>query len=358
VRFTGRDPHLPVHLPAWARTAGHGIAASERSVILKGDVGDRRLAGAVRAGSASAVDEHASPEWGLALRGALVEAGGPPLDGADIVDRHQVWSDLAPRLYAQAAARQWDPATAIDWSLPDLPDEVETAVIQVMTYLVENEQAALMIPARFIGRIHPHFREVQQFLAIQIADEARHVEVFSRRATLSGRPLGVSGNGGRASLQTLFAEPEWATASFLLSVLGEGSFLSLLAFLERWAPDPVTRQIARLTRDDEARHVAFALGHLSEHLAEDPVYQERLRAAIERRHRALAQTSGLYPAVRDALVIIAAGSWDPDAIGIGWDLVRGMEADMEEGRHRRLVRLGFPEADAAELSALHTRNFM
>jgi hypothetical protein len=168
----------------------------------------------------------------------------------------------------------------------------------------------------------------------------------------------VSGNGGRASLQTLFDEPDWPTASFLLSVLGEGSFLSLLAFLERWAPDPVTRRIARLTRDDEARHVAFALGHLGEHLADEPAYRERLRAAIERRYNALAHTSGLYPAVRDALVILAAGSWDPDAIGLGWDRVRGMEADMEEGRHRRLVLLGFADKEAAELSALHTRNFM
>ena len=30
----------------------------------------------------------------------------------------------------------------------------------------------------------------------------------------------------------------------------------------------------------------------------------------------------------------------------------------DEGRRKRLVRLGFPEADAAALSALHTRNFM
>jgi hypothetical protein len=358
LRITGRDPHLTVHVAAWARTAGHGIA--DRTVIVKGDVAERRLVGAVRAGSADTVADHATPHWGLASRGALVEAGGPPLN-VDIVDRAEVWSELAPRLYAQAAARQWDPATAIEWDAPEpsaLPDDVEIAVVQVMTYLIENEQAALMVPARFIGRIHPHYREVQQFLAIQIADEARHVEVFSRRAVLTGRPLGVSGNGGRASLQTLFDEPEWPTASFLLSVLGEGSFLSLLAFLERWAPDPVTRQIARLTRDDEARHVAFALGHLGEHLAADPTYRVRLSAAIERRYHALAQTSGLYPAVRDALVVLAAGSWDPDAIGIGWDRVRAMETDMDEGRHRRLVRLGFADAEAAELSALHTRNFM
>jgi hypothetical protein len=31
---------------------------------------------------------------------------------------------------------------------------------------------------------------------------------------------------------------------------------------------------------------------------------------------------------------------------------------MHDGRQRRLVRLGFSTADAAELSALHTRNFM
>ena len=87
---------------------------------------------------------------------------------------------------------------------------METAVVQVMTYLVENEQAALIVPARFIGRIHPHFREVLQFLATQLADEARHVEVFMPSGpTLCGRQLGVSGAGGRASLQTLLDEPDW-----------------------------------------------------------------------------------------------------------------------------------------------------
>jgi hypothetical protein len=45
--------------------------------------------------------------------------------------------------------------------------------------------------------------------------------------------MGVSGAGGRASLQTLLDEPDWANASFLLSVIGEGTFLSLLAFLDR-----------------------------------------------------------------------------------------------------------------------------
>ncbi len=355
LRVRGGDPHLRVHLAAWARARGHGM---EGDAIVRGDAGDRRLAGAIRAGGPATVVDHPPRTWGLAARGALVEEGGPDLACADLDRRPEVWTELAPKLYAQAAASQWDPASAVDWSRPDLPSDVEAAVVQVMTYLVENEHAALIVPARFIWRVHPHFREVVQFLATQLADEARHVEVFTRRATLSGGELGVSGAGGRASLQTLLAEPDWATASFLLSVLGEGTFLSLLSFLDRWAPDPVSRQVARLARDDEARHVAFALGHLAEHLGVDPSYRGRLRAAIERRHDALASTSGLSASVHDALVVYAAGSWTPEGIAAGWRRVRALEAEMDEGRRRRLMRLGFSETEAAELSALHTRNFM
>jgi hypothetical protein len=139
-----------------------------------------------------------------------------------------------------------------------------------MTYLVENETAALIVPSRFIAQLHPHFREVMQLLAVQAADEARHMEVFTRRALLKGRQLGVSTAGGQASLQTLVEEPDFAIASFLLSVLGEGTFLTLLAFLERFAPDPVTAAVSRLAARDEARHVAFGMAHLREHIKADP----------------------------------------------------------------------------------------
>lgn len=352
----GTDAHLGAHLGAWARSRGHRV---EGSTVVKGGAAERRLAGAVRAGGPAEVVERPPASWGLAARGALVEQGGPDLATADLAVKSEVWSDLAPKLYAQAAAGQWDPATAVDWSAPtDLAADVEAAVVQVMTYLVENEQAALMVPARFLGRIHPHFREVIQFLALQVADEARHIEVFSRRAALSGGPLGVSGAGGRASLQTLLDEPDWALASFLLSVLGEGTFLSLLSFLERHAPDPVTRQVARLALQDEARHVAFGVGHLAEQVEDDPHLRDRLRAAAERRHDALQATAGLAPGVHDALVVLAAGGWTPAALGRGWDRVQALEADMDEGRRRRLARLGFADSEAAELSALHTRNFM
>jgi hypothetical protein len=355
---SGADPNLEVHLGAWVRAEGHRLADG---LVVKGRAGTDRWRGATRAGRADPghVEPRAPASWGLAARGALVEEGGPELHVADLDTRPAVWSEIAPRLYARACAAQWDPEQAVDWTVRvDLPVEVEAAVVQVMTYLVENEQAALMVPARFVGRVHPHYREVAQFLAVQMADEARHIEVFGRRARLAGGPMGVSAAAGRASLQTLLDERDFSLASFLLSVLGEGTFLSLLSFLQRYAPDPVTREICRLAQQDEARHVAFGLAHLEEQVAAEPSLRARLASAVERRHRALERSAGLSPDVHDALIVLAAGEWTPEAIGRGADRVRQLQGEMDAGRRHRLVRLGFTDAEAADLAALHTRNFM
>ncbi|MFR0357463.1 ferritin-like domain-containing protein [Streptomyces sediminimaris] len=368
VGVSGTDPGLLPHLTVWCRREGHTVtpapdgAAPVRAYVRRGTAArDRdRWDGAERAGGTGpdGVVAHAAPHWGLAARGALVEAGGPEAY-FPVSDRDTAWAEAAPRLYRQATAAQWDPHTAIAWDTPfTLPDDVEDAVVQVMTYLVENEQAALVVPGRLLAQVHPHFREVLQLLAVQAADEARHVEVFTRRALLRGSRMGTSSVGGRASLTTLLTEPDFSIASFLLSVLGEGSFLNLLTFLERHAPDPVTRRISQLVRQDEARHVAFGLGHLEHRSAVDPRLKGRLRAAVERRHDLLTHTAGLNEDVFDALVLLAAGSWAPEGIERGWRAVQRMRAEMDEGRRHRLSRLGFPDDEAAALSALHTRNFM
>lgn len=353
----GRAAALATDLPAWCRAQGHAIErTSEGFAVVRGP--HDRWRGAERAGTVDGVVAHAPARWGLAARGALVESGAPELD-LPLAMRADVWADEAARLYAQAVAAQWDPATAIPWDAPiDHPGEVEDAVVQVMTYLIENETAALLVPARFLGRLHPHYREVMQLLAIQTADEARHIEVFTRRARLRRTELGLSTAGGQASLATLFDEPDFAIASFLLSVLGEGSFLSLLWFLRDHAPDACTREVARLAAQDEARHVAFGLAHLARHVAEDPPLRGRLAAAIERRHIALQSTAGLNAEVFDALVLLAAGGWSPAQLRAGHRAVVELAGEMDKGRRQRLARLGFDAEAAAALSALHTRNFM
>jgi len=365
---SSRAPEFGVHLLGWCRAQGHRVEMAPTpglAWITPGDAHASRWHGAERAGGQRAessqtdgVAEHAAPAWGLAARGALVEAGGPDF-GFALDAKRAVWAEDIAHLYEQAQAQQWNPNEAIDWTQPfELPDEVEDAVVQVMTYLIENENAALLVPARFLGQVHPHFREVTQLLAIQIADEARHVEVFTRRALLKRPQMGVSTVGGQASLKTLFDESEFAIASFLLSVLGEGTFVSLLRFLQEHAPDPVTRQVARLTARDEARHVAFGMAHLEYQLQHDPELRGRLALAVESRYDALAQTSGLNEEVFDALVLLAAGGWSIQQIAAGFGKVQALKADMASGRQMRMKRLGFEQDEAKRLAALHTRNFM
>jgi len=364
VSATGPDTFI--HLRAWCRAEGHAFHLDEENhsaVITRGDAETQRWSNSECAGAADplapgAVADVPPQRWGLAARGALVEAGSPQFHFA-LSQKLDVWSDDASRIYAQAAASQWDPATAIPWDAPfELPADVEDAVVQIMTYLVENETAALIVPSRFVAQLHPHFREVMQVLAIQAADEARHVEVFTRRALLKGRPLGLSTAGGQASLQTLVEEPDFGTASFLLSVLGEGTFLSLLWFIERFAPDPVTAAVCRLAAQDEARHVAFGMSHLRRHIRAEPAFRDTLASAVRRRHDALRHTAGLNAEVFEALVLLAAGSWDPADLIRGSDAVHALVQEMDRDRVKRLEWIGFPGAEAAELSSLHTRNFM
>jgi hypothetical protein len=97
-----------------------------------------------------------------------------------------------------------------------------------------------------------------------------------------------------------------------------------------------------VARQDEARHVAFRVAHLGHLSTIDPSLRDRLRAAVERRHDTLLDTSGLNADLFDSLVILAAGSWSPSAIARGYLAVQELQQSMDEGRQQRLLRLGFP----------------
>src|SRR5690606_18929747 len=116
---TGSADGLGPQLRAWARAEGHALESIDPAGtalvarVRRGPFVDARLAGATRAGSAGArnpdaVVERPPATWGLAPRGALVEAGGPAFDFAPL-SKAEVWADEVARLYRQAAASQWDP---------------------------------------------------------------------------------------------------------------------------------------------------------------------------------------------------------------------------------------------------------
>ena len=371
LRVTGSAPGWQAQLSGWCSDQGHGLrwedgvdAAQAMAIVARGGAQAGRWRGAAQTGRSDArsgdgaVAAQAQPFWGLAARGAQVEAGAPAFHFR-LSDKLQVWTDSAADLYAQAVAAQWNADTDIDWNdAPELPAPVEDAIVQLMTYMVENENAALLVPARFLGQLHPHYRELQAALAIQVADEARHIDVFTRRIRRHGREPALSTAGGQASLKSLLDETDFSVAGFLLSVLGEGTFVHLLQFLQTEAPDPLTRQICRLAARDEARHVALGMSHLLYRLQHEPGFQHQLAQAVEQRFDNLAGTSGLNEEVFDALILIAAGTLTPEALARGAARVQQLMRDMADGRFSKLLRLGFERGHAERLASLHTRNFM
>jgi TusA-related sulfurtransferase len=366
-------------LPSWCRAERHEYLGVEetaegldRHLIVRGrffvtgqTAGDEGLL-QPREGKLTAADVlklvplpvHADPNTGFAPRGASVESGGPPYPFT-LNDRDRLAPPEIAQLYDQAVSSQWDATTDIEWSrVKPLSAPLESSLAQVMTFLAENELSALYVPSRFIAQIHPAYAEVAMFLATQLADEARHLDVFLKRARLCKRGLGSSSVATSRSLLSLLQTEDFTEAAFLLSVLGEGTFLDLLSFIERYAPDEPTADLVRRAKNDESRHVHFGLAHVRFALAADPQLYGRLEGAVRRRAASLHGINGVPAPLQDALTTLAAGSTEPAAIAMGHEAFRELLETMHFNRLRRLAHAGFGFAQAEMISTLHTPNFM
>ncbi len=300
----------------------------------------------------------ADPFTGFAPRGSRVEPGGPAYPFT-LNEREHVAPPEVAKLYDQAVSAQWDATRDIPWDrAKTLPFPLASALAQIMTFLAENELSALYVPARFIPRIHPAYAEVAMFLASQLADEARHINVFLKRARLCGVGLGTSSVTTSRSLLSLLQVEDFTEAAFLLSVLGEGTFLDLLSFIEHYAPDEATAELVRRAKNDESRHVHFGLAHVRYGLSSDPNLYGRLEDAVRRRAAALHGVGGVPAPLQDALTILAAGSTEPEAVARGHEAFRELLETMHASRIRRLEHAGFTAEQAETISELHTPNFM
>lgn len=345
-------------LASWCRAERHEYLGAEsldgttRHLVRRGTFGMHRI------DVDAALPERADAITGFAPHGSVVETGGPRYP-FDLLERDRVAPPEVAELYEQAVAAQWSAMRDIPWStIPRHEPALELAVRQVMTFLAENELSALYVPSRFIARLHPAYVGVAMFLATQMQDESRHIDVFLRRARATESSPAISSATTSRSLHSLLMLDDFAEASFLLSVLGEGTFLDLLAFVERFAPDEATAELARRARIDEARHVHFGMAHVRHALAHDDTLYPRLEAAVRHRAATLAGAAGVPAPVQDALTIYAAGGSDPRRVARGHDAFRELLGAMHEGRIRRLRSAGFTPEQAAVISDLHTPNFM
>jgi TusA-related sulfurtransferase len=356
-----RSSSVAEDLASWCRAERHEYLGAEaaddgatRHLVRRGRFSVQRSAEPFAAG----LPERADAATGFAPHGSVVEPGGPRYP-FDLVERDRVTAPEVAELYEQAVAAQWSAARDIPWStIPRHEPELELAIRQVMTFLAENELSALYVPSRFVARLHPAYVGVAMFLATQMQDESRHIDVFLRRAHATSSPPAISSATTSRSLHSLLEIDDFTESSFLLSVLGEGTFLDLLTFVERFAPDEATAELARRARIDEARHVHFGLVHVRHALAHDATLYPRLEAAVRRRAATLAGIGGVPAPVQDALTIYAAGASDARRVARGHEAFRELLVTMHEARIRRLRSAGFTAEQAGKISDLHTPNFM
>lgn len=304
------------------------------------------------------VPDEAPTYYGFVPRGAVPEPGMPEYPYT-LNEKGEVWAENLPELYEQARAQQWSATTDIPWQqLKPLPEDLERAVCQLMTFLAENEYSALYIPAKFLPRINAQYVEVILFLSTVISDEARHIEAFTKRALANGGGLQYSAALTEWSLHSLLVQEDYFSSGFLLHVLGEGTFLELLEFIERHAPEPVTAEVARRARLDEGRHVAYGIAHVREQLRREPSKADRLVAAAEERSAALQATSGSNPVVMEALAILAGGGSGPHQMARGVESTNQLYRTMHQYRVRRMLQIGLDGPTAEKIAELHTPNFM
>lgn len=375
-----------LEVPGWARSSGNDAEAHWKvdsqdgprfvvrvrkgnvAPILAPDLPDRGDPMPLRLGTdfhttdlinsaPASIPGTADPNYGLIPLGSIAEAGGPQYNWG-LNDHDELWAAELTDLTERASAQQWDATSDIPWKEAlTLPNEVEKAVAQVMTFIASNEYVALYVPAKFLPKVNPAFVDVLMWLASHIHDEARHVEVFTKRALIGGE-RGYALASTQLSLHSLLEEEDFSSASLLLNVLGEGTFIDLLGFISRTAPDRATATAAHLAHRDEQRHVHFGISHVRRTMKLDPDAQRQLVGAVEARAAKLATLTGFSPILFESLTIMTAGSLAPSALKEGAAKVKELTRLMEVNRIRRLRAAGFDEKTAQHLSELHTPNLM
>jgi hypothetical protein len=218
----------------------------------------------------------------FAPRGAVREpykSRMPTIEEYDVLDKREVWSDNVEGLYEEAKARQWNASRDIPWNeLAPVSEDLEKAACQLATFLTEVEFVAGDFPARWIHRIPNDFFETKFFLTTQMMDEARHAEVFRKRAIAGGGALMHSSPGFEWALKAILEAPTHTMGTFLLNVLGEGLVLTLFRAGEYIAKTHVDKEIFRRCMQDEARHVSYGTMQLKYYLDHHP---NRAKAAEE-----------------------------------------------------------------------------
>jgi hypothetical protein len=149
----------------------------------------------------------------------------------------------------------------------------------MLSQFLHGEQGALIATAKIVQTVP--WEEAKFYAANQVADEARHVEVYHRYLT---NKLGVNyeiDEHLRALLESIVRDDRWDITYLGMQILVEGLALAAFGMMRLMLQnEPLIQDITTRIMADEARHVAFGVVSLKK-LYEEGMTDQELREREE-----------------------------------------------------------------------------
>jgi hypothetical protein len=280
----------------------------------------------------------------FAPRGAAMPDGLPDLQ-AEVNRKSEVWAYNVEGYYEEAMSRQWNATTDIPWAdlaAVTLPEATGKAYAQLLTFLTEVEMIATDVPAKWMGRLNADFIEVKNFIATQAMDEARHAEVFRKRALTTGWGLMKASQHNETNLKFLRDADSFAEMSLALHLQAEGMVLTLFRFSEYIAPTEADKKLFRLVMQDEARHVGYGMQHLKWVLDHFPEKREIIHQHLDEAEN-FVFGAGYANEVTEPFIILAGKGLGAQNIRDGLRVTAQFQLKQAEEYFERLEKCGLPE---------------
>ncbi len=144
-------------------------------------------------------------------------------------------------------------------------------------------------------------------MATQVMDEARHLEVFRKRALANGGGLGKCPKEVEEGLKYIFDLRSFPQMLARLHLFGEGRVLTLFRLGELIAQNEVEKTIFRLCAQDEARHLAFGCLQLRYLIQEDPDRIEEIHEALDIAEQRTVELGATPEQVEPLLILLGGG---------------------------------------------------
>ena len=247
-------------------------------------------------------------------RGAAERSDAYRIGGYQLRNKHDVWLDNAGWIWEEALQRQWSSATDVPWHMvKPQADDMEQAMCNLCTLLTEVEFVAGDVPARWVARTSPDYFEPRMVLLAQVNDEARHMDVFRKRALANGGGLMQATGGTPGIVGSIDLANDFNEMSARLHLSGEGAVLTIFRMGELIAQNDAEKMMYRLCAQDEARHVAFGVMHMRYVSETAPERREEMHGYLDEGEAALL-VSSQNPAAQgtsaESLAILLGGGRD------------------------------------------------